>query len=121
MNAFDVDRKLAIDPQFLNELEHRHHSDIASMAFRFERPFVIEKFENFIQDLSSKEKVYRSKGIISIAGNPRRAVFHGVNNRFTIFWDRLWEKSEVRESQVVFIGKGLRREKIEQSLTACLG
>jgi G3E family GTPase len=120
MNAFDVDRKLAVDPQFLNELEHRHHSDIASMAFRFDRPFVIEKFERFVQELSSKEKVYRSKGIIAIDGNPRRAVFHGVNNRFTIFWDRLWEKSEARESQLVFIGKGLDRAKIEQSLKGCL-
>lgn len=121
MNAFDVDRKLAIDPQFLDELEHRHHSDIASMAFKFDRPFIIEKFERFVQELSSKEKVYRSKGIISIEGNPRRAVFHGVNNRFTIFWDRLWEKGEARESQVVFIGKGLKREEIEKALTGCLG
>jgi G3E family GTPase len=120
MNAFDVDRKLAVDPKFLDELEHRHHSDIASMAFKFDKPFVIEKFENFVQDLSSKEKVYRSKGIIAIAGNPRRAVFHGVNNRFTIFWDRLWEKTEARESQVVFIGKGLKKDQIEKSLTACL-
>ena len=45
MNAFDVDRKLAVDPKFLDELEHRHHSDITSMAFKFDRPFVIEKFE----------------------------------------------------------------------------
>ena len=120
MNAFDVDRKLAVDPKFLDELEHRHHSDIASMAFRFDRPFVIEKFERFVQELSSREKVYRSKGIISISGNPRRAVFHGVNNRFTIFWDRLWEKDEVRGSQLVFIGKGLNRDAIEKSLTGCL-
>jgi G3E family GTPase len=121
MNAFDVDRKLAVDPKFLDELEHRHHSDISSMAFRFDRPFVIEKFEHFVQDLSSREKVYRSKGIIAIEGNPRRAVFHGVNNRFTIFWDRLWEKAETRESQLVFIGKSLQRDAIEKSLTACLG
>ena len=120
MNAFDVDRKLAVDPKFLDELEHRHHSDIASMAFRFDRPFVIEKFEHFVQELSSREKVYRSKGIISIEGNPRRAVFHGVNNRFTIFWDRLWEKTETRESQLVFIGKGLHRDAIEKSLLGCL-
>jgi cobalamin biosynthesis protein CobW len=91
------------------------------MAFRFDRPIVIEKFETFIQELSAREKVYRSKGIISIAGNPRRAVFHGVNNRFTIFWDRLWEKTEERKSQLVFIGKGLRRDQVEKSLSACLG
>ncbi|HEX4086484.1 MAG TPA: GTP-binding protein [Chthoniobacteraceae bacterium] len=120
MNAFDVDRKLAVDPKFLDELEHRHHSDIASMAFKFERPFVIERLERFIQELSAREKVYRSKGIISIAGNPRRAIFHGVNNRFTIFWDRLWEKEEKRESQLVFIGKGLKKDAIGAALTACL-
>ena len=34
MNAFDVDKKLALDPQFLDELEHRHHAEIASMSFR---------------------------------------------------------------------------------------
>jgi len=120
MNAFDVDHKLSVDPRFLDEIEHRHHGDIASMAFRFDRPFVIEKFERFVQDFSTREKVYRSKGIISIEGNPRRAVFHGVNNRFTIFWDRLWEKTETRHSQLVFIGKGLQREAVEQSLRACL-
>jgi G3E family GTPase len=121
MNAFDVDKKLAADPQFLDELEHRHHSEIASMSFRFEKPFDVDKFEAFVQELSAREKVYRSKGIISIAGNPRRAIFHGVNNRFTIFWDRLWNKDEPRISQLVFIGKKLDRSAIERELQACLG
>ena len=120
MNAFDVDKKLAIDSQFLDELEHRHHAEIASMAFRFDQPLNVDRFEHFVQELSSKEKVYRSKGIIAIAGNPRRAVFHGVNNRFTIFWDRLWEKGEPRQSQLVFIGKKLDRDAIERELRMCL-
>ncbi len=34
----------------------------------------------------------RSKGILSVNNSQRRAVFHGVNNRFTIFSDRLVEK-----------------------------
>jgi G3E family GTPase len=120
MNAFDVERKLAIDPAFLDELEHRHHDGISSFSFVFERPFDIDRFESFVNTLSNREKVYRSKGIIAIAQNPRRAVFHGVNNRFTIFWDRLWEKEETRKSQLVFIGKGLERGAIETELTACL-
>ncbi len=119
MNAFDVDRKLAIDPQFLDELEHRHHSEIASMSFTFDKPFNIDRFESFVQELSNREKVYRSKGIIAIAANPRRAIFHGVNNRFTIFWDRLWNKEETRTSQLVFIGKKLDRAAIERELVAC--
>ncbi len=120
MNAFDVDRKLAVDPQFLDELEHRHHADITSFSFTFDQPFNVDKFESFVNDLSTREKVLRSKGIISIAQNPRRAIFHGVNNRFTIFWDRLWNKDEERKSQLVFIGKKLDRAAIERHLVACL-
>ena len=120
MHAFDVDQKLAVDPQFLDELNTRHHHDIESFSFEFEQPFSVEKFEFFVQTLSEKEKVYRSKGFISIAGNPRRAIFHGVNNRFTILWDRLWEKGETRKSQLVFIGKNLNEADIRAQLEKCL-
>ena len=121
MHAFDVDHKLGVDPEFLNELkESRHHDGITSHAFEFEQPFNVDKLEAFVQQLSDEEKVYRSKGIVWIYQNPRRAVFHGVNNRFTIFWDRLWEKAEVRKSQLVFIGKDLDKEKIEAQLRSCL-
>ncbi len=120
MNAFNLERKLEADPEFLNELRQRHHHDIESFSFEFDRPFVIEKFEFFVQELSEKEKVYRSKGFLSIAGNPRRAIFHGVNNRFTIMWDRLWEAGEKRTSQLVFIGKELDGEKIRGQIEQCI-
>ena len=120
MNAFNLDRKLEADPEFLNELQQRHHHDIQSFSFEFDRPFVVEKFEFFVQELSEKEKVYRSKGFLSITGNPRRAIFHGVNNRFTIMWDRLWEKDEPRTSQLVFIGKGLDEAAIRAKIEKCV-
>jgi G3E family GTPase len=120
MHAFDLDQKLTVDPEFLNELQNRHHHDIQSFSFEFERAFNVEKFEFFVQKLSEKEKVYRSKGFLAIAGNPRRAIFHGVNNRFTIMWDRLWEKDEKRTSQLVFIGKGLKEDAIRTELGKCL-
>ena len=120
MHAFDVDQKLAVDPQFLDELNTRHHHDIVSFSFTFDRPFNIEQFEFFVQRLSEREKVYRSKGFLSIAGNPRRAIFHGVNNRFTLLWDRLWEKGETRTSQLVFIGKHLNEAAIRAEIEKCL-
>jgi len=120
MAAFDVDRKLAVDPRFLDELNVRHHHEIQSCSFTFDRPFRLEAFELFVERLSSKAKIYRSKGFISIAGHPRRAIFHGVSNRFSIFWDRLWEKGETRTSQLVFIGKGLDEKAIGRELEAML-
>ena len=120
MHAFDLDKKIEADPEFLNELNNRHHHDIQSFSFEFEKAFNVEKFEFFVQTLSEKEQVFRSKGFLAIAGNPRRAIFHGVNNRFTIMWDRLWEKNEVRKSQLVFIGKHLDEAKIHAELEKCL-
>ena len=121
MHAFDLDRKLAVDPEFLNELNQRHHHDINSFSFEFERPFHVERFEYFVQELSEKEQIFRSKGFLQIAGNPRRAIFHGVNNRFTILWDRLWETGEKRTSQLVFIGRHLDETRLRNELEKCLG
>lgn len=121
VHAFDLDKKLAVDPKFLDELRSdRAHADISSCAFEFDRPFEVEKFEAFVQDLSEKEKVYRSKGFLSIKGQPTRAVFHGVNNRFHIFWDRPWKAGEAQRSQLVFIGKKLDKAAIEKGLQKCL-
>ena len=120
MAAFDVDRKLAVDPKFLDELNTRHHHEIQSCAFTFDQPFSVERFEAFVSDLSLNAQIFRSKGFLSIAGNPRRALFHGVNNRFTIFWDRLWEKDETRTSQLVFIGKNIDADAIRCELVKCL-
>ena len=66
------------------------------------------------------QTVLRSKGFLWIDGNPRRAVFHGVNNRFTLLWDRLWEKGETRNSQLVFIGKEIDEARIRQHLEQCI-
>ena len=121
IHAFDVDRKVAANADFLNEMKPgQHHHDIASHSFAFEQPFDIERFEKFVQRLSDKEKVYRSKGFVSLKGQDRRAIFHGVNNRFHIFWDRAWAAGETRGSQLVFIGKKLDVNAIERGLKGCL-
>lgn len=120
IHAFDLDRKIEADPDFLDELKTRHHHDIISFSFVFDRPIIIEKFEQLVGKISETEKVYRSKGFLWLQGNPRRAVFHGVNNRFTLMWDRLWEKSEARTSQIVFIGKELDEAKLRKQIETCL-
>jgi G3E family GTPase len=120
MHAFDVDSKLAVDPRFLDELSQRHHHEINSISLEFDSPFSVEALELFVKELSEREKIYRSKGFLWIKGNPRRAVFHGVNNRFTLLWDRLWEKDEPRCSQLVLIGKGLEEGRLRPQLAQCV-
>jgi len=120
LNVFDLDRKLTVTPDLLDELKQNNHSDIGSFSFSFDQPLAIERLEVELQELSEKSKIYRSKGILWIEGTPRRAVFHGVNNRFTIYWDRLWAKDEPRLSQLVFIGKNMDHAEIERTLRRCI-
>jgi G3E family GTPase len=120
INAFDLDRKLAIAPELLDEYRASTHADIQSSAYRFDQPFDLSRLEETLNAISEQSRVFRSKGILWIEGTPRRAVFHGVNNRFTIYWDRLWEKQETRSSQLVFIGKDLDIDGIRQALARCL-
>lgn len=120
IGAFDLDRKLAVAPELLNEYRASTHADIQSSAYQFDQPFDLARLEETLNAISEQSRVFRSKGILWIEGTPRRAVFHGVNNRFTIYWDRLWEKQETRLSQLVFIGKDLNVEGIRQDLARCL-
>jgi G3E family GTPase len=120
LNAFDLEQKLSNTRDFLDELKASSHSDIKSFSFAYDKPFEVEELEAELQELSEKAKVYRSKGVLWIEGMPRRAIFHGVNNRFTIYWDRLWEKDEPRLSQLVFIGQDLIQPQIEERLQRCL-
>jgi G3E family GTPase len=120
VHTFDLDQKLSVKPEFLDELNGSNHSDIESFAFQFDQPFDLEKFDSELSTLCENSQVYRSKGILWVHGTPRRAVFHGVNNRFTVYWDRLWEKTDARFSQLVFIGKHLDEKKLRECLTRCL-
>jgi G3E family GTPase len=120
INAFDLDQKLAVAPELLNEYRASTHADIQSSAYQFDQPFDLSRLEETLNAISEQSRVFRSKGILWIEGTPRRAVFHGVNNRFTIYWDRLWEKQERRLSQLVFIGKDLDVEGIRKELARCL-
>jgi len=120
VQAFDLDRKLTVSPELLNEYRASTHEEIRSTAFRFDQPFDLPRLEQVLNDISEKSRVFRSKGILWVEGTPRRAVFHGVNNRFTVYWDRLWAKDEVRSSQLVFIGKELDETEMRQQLARCL-
>ncbi len=121
MNAFDLDQKLERRSR-VPRRDCRTGITTTSTASRSRSTSRSSSRSSSSSSRSSprRSKVYRSKGFLSIAGNPRRAIFHGVNNRFTLLWDRLWEKDEKRSSQLVFIGKNLDEAKIRKSLEGCI-
>jgi G3E family GTPase len=144
-NAFDLDRILEIEPEFLGgdgndhhhghhghdhdhghhhhqELKHYHDEDMQSMSLSTEQPLSSDKFFPWIQDLVQKEgpNILRSKGILSFKDDPERFVFQGVHMILDGDHQRPWQPDEKRLSRLVFIGRNLPQDKIREGFAACV-
>jgi G3E family GTPase len=148
-NAFDLDRILDIEPDFLHgegghdhhdrhhhEHDHRHDHDghhhrglkhyhdeeMQSISLRTDRPLDPEKFFPWIQNLVATDgpAILRSKGILAFDDDPDRFVFQGVHMILDGDHQRPWKDGEKRESRIVFIGKNLPEEKIREGFAACV-
>ena len=146
-NAFDLDRILTIEPDFLEEqdhhhdhhhghgdhdhgaahhhgngLKHYHDEDMQSVALRTDKALNPDKFFPWIQDLVAKDgpSILRCKGILSFKDDPERFVFQGVHMILDGDHQRPWRANEPRDSRIVFIGRNLREDKIRQGFESCI-
>ncbi|MBM3343643.1 MAG: GTP-binding protein [Betaproteobacteria bacterium] len=122
INGFDLDAILAIEPDFLRDVTHEHDDDVGSFVYRGEQPFDLPKLEQFFNLLLKTygTELLRYKGVLNIAGNPRRVIFQGVHMLFSADDAKLWGKNEKRESVMVFIGVKLPRPVFEEGLALCI-
>jgi G3E family GTPase len=101
---------------------HHHHSHhlendgFISVSFTSDRPFIVEKFQNFLTDKMS-EKVFRAKGIVWFQESKMRHIFQLSGKRYDMSADE-WLKPP--QNQIVFIGKQLNTEELKQQLNECL-
>ena len=147
-NAFDLDRILTIEPDFLegeghehdhhhdhsdhdhgahhhhhgNGLKHYHDEDMQSVALRTDKALNPDKFFPWIQDLVAKDgpNILRCKGILSFKDDPERFVFQGVHMILDGDHQRPWREDESRDSRIVFIGRNLPEDKIRQGFESCI-
>lgn len=121
VGSFDLERTLEVHPHFLDGHHHHHHSQVGSVGLTTDHALNIEKFQTWIGELLQTQgtDIYRVKGLIAIPGENQRYVFQGVHMQTEGQFGRVWGESEVRKSQLVFIGKNLNREKLEQGFLAC--
>jgi G3E family GTPase len=120
VRAFDLKNCLAIEPLLLSDLEHEHDAGIVSVEVRQETPLDGAAFFRWLNGFVTAEKdsILRTKGILSIADEARRWVFHGVHMTLEGRPGRPWSPAEKRSSAIVFIGRGLDAEKIREQVAA---
>ncbi|MSQ93787.1 MAG: GTP-binding protein [Gemmataceae bacterium] len=124
VNGFDLDRVLEINPHFLEaeEHEHEHDQEIYSVGITIPGDLDETKVNNWMRELLMQEgpDIFRMKGVLSIKNDPRRFVFQGIHMLFDGRPDRPWKKGEERENKLIFIGRNLNRERLEEGFRKCL-
>jgi G3E family GTPase len=148
--AFDLDRILEIEPEFLDVgdghghdhdhhhdhghdhhhdhdhghggLKHYHDEDMQSLSLRTTKPLDADTFMPWLQTLIASEgqKILRSKGILSFRGDDDRYVFQGVHMMLEGDHQRAWKDGEKRESRLVFIGRELPEQAIRDGFERCI-
>ncbi len=144
--AFELDRILEIEPEFLETddhdhghehhdhdghghvhahghggAKHYHDEDMQSVAITHAGEVDPQKFMPWINTLVQTEggKILRSKGILAFKGEPKRFVFQGVHMMLDGDTQRDWKPDEARTSKLVFIGRDLPVDSIREGFEAC--
>ena len=101
--------------------EHEHDDEVGSIAIERIGDVDPEKLNTWMGRLLAEKGVdiFRTKGFISYAGNPKRIVFQGVHMLFTAQPDKEWG-NEPRRNQLVFIGRNLDEEQMQKDFDKCL-
>ena len=122
VDAFDLNRALDIDPEFLNEDAHEHDESVYSTAIVESGAVDVQKLNTWMGDLLQTQgpDIFRMKGILNIEGDDRRFVFQGVHMIFDGRPDRSWKSDAERKNELVFIGRNLDEEKLRSGFRACL-
>lgn len=149
VGAFDLDRALELDPEFLYEAEahgshehghehehphedehehkhheyHHHHDEtVGSIAIVESGAVDGKKLNEWMGQLLQTQgpDIFRMKGILNIAGEDQRFVFQGVHMLFDGKPDRPWRENETRKNELVFIGRNLNEAQLKEDFQACL-
>ena len=138
--AFDLGRILEIEPSFLVEdhshhdhghdhghsHDHHHHgrhaNDMGSVSLRTDKmlnPSVFFPWVNSIVDALGPD-ILRTKGILAFKNDDDRYVLQGVHMIIEGDSQRPWRDDEMRESRLVFIGRNLSAQELEEGFMACV-
>lgn len=143
--AFDLERILTLEPDFLedgdhghdhHEHEHGHHGhghdhhrhkhyhdeEMASVSLRASRDLNPDIFFPWISRIveTMGPDILRTKGILAFRNDDERYVLQGVHMMIEGDSQRPWGRDEQRESRLVFIGRKLDAAALKAGFEACI-
>jgi G3E family GTPase len=100
---------------------HHHDEEISSIGISDPRALDPKKLNDWLSYLlqSRGQDIFRMKGVLNVAGEERRYVFHGVHMMFDGRMERPWGAGK-RSNTLVFIGRKLDRNELEAGFESCV-
>nr|WP_238568976.1 GTP-binding protein [Xenococcus sp. PCC 7305] len=122
IGAFDLKNALTIDPQFLDEDAHEHDQSVASVAIANEGIVDGVKLNKWLNQLVQAigQDIFRMKGILNVDDEDRRFVFQGVHMTLDGRPGKPWKPTELRNNELVFIGRNLNEAELLSGFLTCL-
>ena len=129
--AFDLNRILALDPDFLDEDEHHHHhhdelspvhdEEIRSISLLQDKRIDPMKFSEWINDvlMTQGQNILRTKGILNMDRSDKRYVFQAVHMVSEGNFTGPWPAKDKRKSRIVFIGRNLDEAGLREGFARC--
>lgn len=120
--AFDARHAAEIETHAHETGVHHHeHSDVDQVTLVVRGEFAWDLLRAWIAALRlfEADRLIRVKGVLAIAGEPRKLLLQGVHSYIEAEARGEWP-TERRVSRVVLIGTGLDAGYLERSLRACL-
>ncbi len=144
VGGFDLKRALELEPDFLKaadeehdhdhahdddhgheheheEHDHHHDEDITSVGITAPGDLDEKKLSAWLNDLlrTKGQDIFRMKGVLAVKGRPERFVFQGVHMLMDGKPDRPWG-AEPRRNALIFIGRNLNRQELNEGFASCL-
>jgi G3E family GTPase len=101
--------------------DHTHDEAVGSVGIETEGECDAKKLDAWLSKLLSVRgtDIYRMKGVFAIKGNPNRFIFQGVHMLLDPADGGPWG-DKPRRNSLVFIGRNLDRDELNQSFRKCL-
>ena len=149
VGGFDLKRALELEPDFLEasehdhdhdhdhehhdhdghehdeheheEHDHHHAEDVTSVGIRAPGDLDEKKLSDWLGTLlrTKGQDIFRMKGVLAVKGREMRFVFQGVHMLMDGRPDREWG-NEPRYNTLVFIGRNLDRQELNEGFRSCL-
>jgi G3E family GTPase len=101
--------------------DHEHDEEVTSVGIEIPGDLDEKKLNKWMGALLQEKgtDIFRSKGVLSVKGDPNRLVFQGVHMLMDARSDRPWG-DEPRGNKLIFIGRHLDRDGLIGGFRSCL-